>query len=1137
MSFLDKSFVRSQESIKAIYENTPRRKKTAVFGMSEFHKAFAVHGFNEFVLYVAADYVEAMEMLNVINSYGNNFVYLPPRDEVLFYRRTNQGAFGGQRSEALNRMIKAEEGVVTTIEALLQKYPCAESFKRNTIQLKKGESADIFSLVSRLVQMGYSRDEDLSHAGTFTRRGDILDVFCPSNLNPVRFEFFDDIIEDLRIVDRETKKSLSKTEEITVTPVRAFFREDFNAEQLIKDIDASRKKQRLSPDAATRLSSICGEVVAGIEGGAEFRSWALPFVNCSALSDYLPKDAVVIWDEPKRLSDRAKLLTDEHTSRVAYLLGKGEVLPEHATQLMAGGQWPMVSGGQVAFSAITAVSDFFKPDEIVNAKSSSVHGYRSDLKLLANDVKSWTGSDFKVVIFAGQDSEAIERVEKQVHGAKINCDPVKKGFINHSDKLVFIGYDDVFAKPKSVAKLKKNSASVFVAPDIGDFVVHEVHGIGRCEGIVTLDGSFGVKDFILVSYRDGDKLYVPVENANLLSRYSGAETVPKLSRLGGNEFEKIKAKVKKNIKEMAIDLIKLYADREKARGFVYPKDNYLEERFSDAFPHEETLDQLKCIMDVFNDLETDKVMDRLICGDVGYGKTEVALRAAFKVMLSGKQVAFLSPTTILCEQHFNTVKKRFEEFGIKIGCLNRFRSTKEQKQIIEDLKDGVLHFICGTHRLLSKDVRFENLGLLILDEEQRFGVEAKETIKTIKKNVDVLTLSATPIPRTLHMALTGMRDVSVILTPPKERLPVQTSVTESNETLIRDIILREAGRGGQVFLVYNRVETIDPFAARMQRLVPEVKFTVAHGQMQEKVLEESICNFANGLADVLVSSSIIENGIDIPNANTLVVYDADNFGLSQLYQMRGRVGRSDKPAYAYFMYRENKILSETAYKRLSSILEYTELGSGFKIAVRDLEIRGAGNVLGREQHGHMEKVGYDMYCRLLVESVGEIKGTPAVRREAVSLDIAMDASAASYIEDNESRMSFYRRLSEVCSKEEMNALRSEIADVFGAPSEQTINLLDIAEFKLEASEAGLSEVVARTDTIHICFRNAEALRQPGVFAALDKYKGKAQLDISSKLRISFRRSGSIRQMFDTVREFVSQITNYSEQMRISVGGV
>ena len=1122
-----------------IIQNTRGKKNTSAFGVCKKQKPFVAGMLPQFVLYVASDYVTAQDTLAQLNAFGKKYAYLPAKEEVLVSNKGSSVSSRALRSQVLFAMHNGLDGVVTTIDALCQKYPRKDSFFANVISLQKNGSDDIFALAKRLVKAGYCQVDEITVMGDFTRRGDILDVYCPGYDNPVRIEFFGDEIDDIRVFDKQTKKSIKKINKVDIVPLNQFFDGDFDVNHLYEQVWSSSRKQKLDPDAQTRLDTVIEGVVLGVENQNYSNGWLLPFVKNSVLADYLPTDTAIIWDEPKQTWDKVASIYDEHYQRVAYLLSKGEVLPESKDQLV---ERNVLFGlydnfAQTAFQGMSATNGFFNAKQVQKFRSTPLVAYQNKMQMLCDDLKNWVVNNYRVILYASDDQSAkLLQDELKYQGILVGvCDDedflqkgisvckktIPYGFVDHDNKIVLIGVFDVLSKSAKKQKLKKSNEKIFTTPDIGDYVVHELHGIGLCHGIESIETTHGTKDYIVVKYKNQDTLYVPVDATNLLSKYSGAEKAPKLNKLGGEEFKKVKSRVKEKVKEMAFDLLQLYAQREQARGFCYQADDYLEGEFAKSFVHNETADQLKCIDEIKKDLEGTRIMDRLVCGDVGFGKTEVALRAAFKVLASGKQVAFLAPTTILSEQHFKTAVSRMQDFGFNVQSLNRFRSKQEQNQIVDGLASGSVDMVCGTHRLLSKDVRFKDLGLLILDEEQRFGVEAKETIKNIKKNVDVLTLSATPIPRTLHMSLSGMRDISIIQTPPQERLPVETYVVESVDYLICDAIMREVNRGGQAFFVYNRVETIEEFTSKLSSLLPSVRFCVAHGQMNEGMLEKKIYEFTQGEYDVLVCSTIIENGIDIPNANTILVYDADCFGLSQLYQLRGRVGRSNRRAFAYFMYREDKILTTDANKRLNAVLEYTELGSGFKIAMRDLEIRGAGNVLGKEQHGHMEKVGYDMYCRLLNEAVDELKGKKAKEKIEVAVDIAIDANAKDYIPDGESRMAFYQRLSDISGQQDAIELVEEITDVYGNPPQQVLNLIDVCLLKQKASQLGISEITVRPDKTELCFFDVSRLQNQGVFDALEKFKDVTRLDVTHKLAVSFAyKNQNMSKVFEKVCEFV-----------------
>ena len=626
-------------------------------------------------------------------------------------------------------------------------------------------------------------------------------------------------------------------------------------------------------------------------------------------------------------------------------------------------------------------------------------------------------------------------------------------------------------------------------PKVGDYVVHETHGIGRCIALQKLNLNGTEKDYFVLEYLGGDKLYLPNEQADLISAYMGGDAQPRLHKIGGEQFAKIKQKVKEGVSKLAVDLLDLYAKREKIKGFVYSQDNYLYQEFENAFKHTETNDQLLAINDIKNDMHSTKIMDRLICGDVGYGKTEVAMRAIYKAVLDGKQVAFLCPTTILAEQHYQTAKERFNGFMVNVAVLNRFKTKSQQEQILKEVKEGKVDLLIGTHRLLSSDVVFKDLSLLVLDEEQRFGVGDKEKIKDLKKNIDVLTLSATPIPRTLNMALTGIRDISIIETAPRERIAVKTFVSEESDTLILNACKRELARGGQVLYVYNRVEHIYEQAERLKELLPNARIGVAHGQMPEKLLEQTIMSLYNKEFDILVATTLIESGIDLPLANTLIVIDSDRLGLGEMYQLRGRIGRSDRVAYAYFTYNPSKMLTADAYKRLDAILEYTELGSGFKIAMRDLEIRGAGNILGKEQHGHLEKVGYDMYCKLLESAIKELKGEKVKEIKPVKIDVAISALLPeTYVEAEEDRVKLYSNISQIQTEDEYQSAISLLNETYGNMPNEAQNLLKIAYLKNLCVKLGVRRVLINANVCKMYLYKTKEIMTEGLSRELSQSK-------------------------------------------------
>ncbi|MDD4832256.1 MAG: transcription-repair coupling factor [Clostridia bacterium] len=1078
----------------------PRGKKyTAAFGVLSAEKIYLASCADNFVLFVTNDYVFAQSVTRQLNETVGGFVYLPYFDDVLLFKRGINNAVMRSRNIALSEILRGAKGAVVCADSLTQLYPDKNEFEKSVFELTTGKNFPFETLAGKLSEIGYVRCDSVSVAGEFALRGDILDIFLPQYVNPVRVSFFGDTVESVKFfgADLAGKESV---ESVTVIPL--YLGSDTDA---LTKAEKSAAKQKLDSNGRARINTILAE--------SEKSGWLAPFKKQSQLYEFLPSDTVVIWDEPKLIESKLNRIYADHSARFPRLMAAGEVLPEHFTELI---DYAEVFEGyknykQVSLQQIPVVTSIFQPEEIVKFNSTPLFAYRYDIERLALDIRTWLKNGYDIAIFGGAE-ETSQRIQEHLHfygtsvaiGSAKNCSPeqgviipleFERGFVSHTNKLAVIGTKDLVHKAAQT-KIAKTKQQVFLTPSAGEYVVHEQHGIGMCLGIQNITGGWGTKDFIVVEYRDGDRLYVPVEASNLLSRFAGSDSAPRLSKIGGAEFERIKAKVKAGIKEMSVDLLKLYAERENKRGFIYKIDGYLCNEFDSSFEFTETPDQLKSIAEIDVDLTKDKIMDRLLVGDVGFGKTEVALRTAFKVIANGYQAALMAPTTILAQQHYETAKERMKSFDIRVECLNRFRTAAEQKEILRKLALGEVDFIVGTHRLLSKDVKFNKLGVLVLDEEQRFGVEHKEKLKELKTNIDVLTLSATPIPRTLHMALTGMRDISTISTPPKARLPIETFVVEESDEMIRDIIIREISRGGQIFLVYNRVETIERYASKIRNLVPEADVIVAHGQMDSVLLEKSVYDFSKGKHNVLICTTIIENGIDIPNANTLIIYDADYLGLSQLYQLRGRVGRSDRQAYAYLIYKENKIVTETAYKRLTSIMENSELGSGFKIAMADLEIRGAGNVLGREQHGHMQKVGYDMYVKLLSEAVAELKNEPLPRTIVnTTVEIDLDAYADdSYIADSESRMVFYQKMANVSSIKEKNDLLTELTEIYGKPPKEVVNLLTIVTVKLLAFKAGINELSLRKGTARLNFETKDALMRKVVFDAISKRGDNCVLD-------------------------------------------
>lgn len=1091
-----------------LHLDTRDKNFISAFGVQPNEKPVVVSGAKTCALYVCSDYVESQRVFRELSALaGGKVVYLPHKEDVLLYKRTASKNILFARNFALYSLLTGANFVVACIDSLMQFYPLKSRFEADCFTLQTGVCYDVKMLTKQLVVCGFTRVDGISAEGEFVIRGDILDLSLPFGKR-YRVDFFDDEIESIKVVDGDNIAKQS-VDSIDIYPL---YEATMLQANKLDELNAYINRQKVSENAKARLLEIVSQMQASAGGGVVDSSWLVPFVKSSTLADYLPTDTVIFWDEPKLLTNRVNFITNEHNQRVANLTKAGEVLPVHQKCLVDSAEVFKVGRHQVSLQTLAYAPQIGQPDAVYNFKTTAVPNYAMSDTQLATDVANWKRMGYEVVILAGDDGveptcQKLAQNGVYLHqGEHALPNPAEglilpigysKGFVSHTNKLALIGARDL-GRGLSKKQISKNKKQAFLSVERGDYVVHEIHGIGLCEGIQKITSPSGEqKDYIVVLYKNGDRLYVPVDSTNMLSRYSGGEN-PTLSKLGGEDFARVKNKVKAGIKQMSIDLLKLYAEREKARGFKYHIDQYLCDEFEQYFPFTPTDDQLKCQEEIVKDLTSNRIMDRVLVGDVGFGKTEVAMRAAFDVVSNGYQVAVLAPTTILAEQHFKTFSERMAHFDIKVACLNRFRLPDEQKAILQKLKDGNLDILIGTHRLLSKDVQFAKLGLLVLDEEQRFGVEHKEKIKAIKTSVDVLTMSATPIPRTLHMALSGIRDISTITTPPVERMAVETFVSEQSDTLLADVITRELARGGQVYCVYNSVQTIDSFAHKLKEMLPDAKIIVAHGQMGETALEDAILAFSEGKGDVLVCTTIIENGIDIPNANTLIVTNADKLGLSQLYQLRGRVGRSNKLAYAYFLYKEDKVLSEVAYKRLSSITEYSELGSGFKIAMKDLEIRGAGNILGREQHGHMVKVGYDMYAKLLQEAIAELKGQPVEKAINTEIEIDIEAYAPdNYIPLQTERMDFYQQLAGCKTTQEIDKTKEQLQNVYGTMPRQVENLFSVATLKVLANSVGIAKVCVKVGKGELVFTSRERMFCKAVFDTLTEFGSGVSVSSSS----------------------------------------
>jgi transcription-repair coupling factor (superfamily II helicase) len=990
-----------------------------------------------------------------------------------------------QRLQVLEGLARGERLIVVApVEAILRRLAPPELFCAEAVNLAVGDRVDLDKLLNLLPDLGYERVDLVEGRGQYALRGGILDVFPMTAHRPSRLEFFDDEVDSIRRFNISTQRTEEKAASLVIYPARELVVSPGAREaawMLLKKEywEQERKLTRSGDSGAVRqLREKFGKVLESADGSFAGIEHFLPYFykEVVTLVDYLPAGVPVFVDEPARLREIAASVQRERADTYAELLAKGSVLP---SQYQAWVEWnrleeALAGRRGIYISLLGRQPQPARVQNKVHFAGKTIPNFLGNLKMLAEEVHHWrlAGNAVIILVSSYQRAQQLlsalqdEKVDAFYAGALeghvragnvvITTGNLGSGFELPGCRLVVIAEPDLYGRRKRPRRKWKRTDRLapFVEIKAGDYVVHVNHGIGRYLGVVPLTLEGIRKEYLLLKFAGEDKLYVPVDQVGLIQKYLGGEgKAPRLSRLGGAEWSKAKGRVREAVREMARELLELYAARETMTGNAFSKDTVWQQEFEDSFPYEETPDQLRAVEEIKADMERPRPMDRLLCGDVGYGKTEVALRAAFKAVVDGKQVALLAPTTILAQQHFNTFRERLTGYPVSVEVLSRFRTPGEQRKVLKELLRGTVDIVIGTHRLLQEDVRFKDLGLLIVDEEQRFGVAHKERLKLLRKNVDVLTLTATPIPRTLHMSLVGMRDSSILETPPDDRYPVQTYVLEEDPVLIQEAIRRELGRDGQVFFVYNRIADMERVALWLQELVPEARIAVAHGQVREDELEQVMLDFMNREYDVLVCTTIIENGLDIPNVNTLIVKEAGMMGLAQLYQLRGRVGRSNRLAYAYFTFQRDRVLGEAAEKRLAAIREFTELGSGFKIAMRDMEIRGAGNILGAEQHGHIAAVGFDLYSRLLEEAIREARGEQTSQKIETTIELPVEAYIPdTYIPDTNQKVEIYKRIAGLASLSHLGELEEELVDRFGDPPGPVQNLMAVAKIRVLAGK-------------------------------------------------------------------------------------
>ncbi|CUO76416.1 Transcription-repair-coupling factor [[Eubacterium] contortum] len=1037
-------------------------------------------------------------------------VYLYPAKDLLFYHADIKGKYLiKQRMEVVRAILEAEEmesmdeggiTVITTMDAFLDGMPSLREIAKRRIHVEGTGTLDFIKLQEKLSAMGYEREVEIEGPGQYAVRGGILDVFPLTEELPVRIELWGDEVDSIRTFDVESQRSIENLDNVDIYPAAEFLGE---------------------------------------------RGKSVSFL------DYFPKEKSLLFlDEPLRLAEHADETAEEYLNSRKNREEAGmqeEEEPEIFSTKVIVDKMNQYYG--IGLTTLESKCGGFHVRDTYSLQTKGVNPYNNSFEMLTRDLKRLKRSGYRVILLSGSRTRArrlaedlrdydlssfySEDLHREVQPGEIMAayGHVAEGYEYPMLKFMVISETDIFGKQKRKKRRRTYEGQKiqnFSELKVGDYVVHENHGLGIYQGIEKIEVDKVTKDYMKISYAGGGALYILATQLDLIQKYAGADAKkPKLNKLGTSQWTKTKSQVRRAVRAVAKDLVELYAARQESQGFVYEPDTVWQKEFEEMFPFEETDDQLQAIADTKRDMESKKIMDRLICGDVGYGKTEIAIRAAFKAVQEGKQVVYLVPTTILAQQHYNTFVQRMRDFPVRVDLLCRFRTSAQQKKTVEDLKKGLVDIVIGTHRVLSKDVQFKDLGLLVIDEEQRFGVTHKEKIKKLRENVDVLTLTATPIPRTLHMSLIGIRDMSVLEEAPMDRMPIQTYVMEYNDEMVREAIERELSRDGQVYYVYNRVSDIADVAGRIQKLVPDAAVSFAHGQMNERQLENIMYDFINGDIDVLVSTTIIETGLDISNVNTMIIHDADRLGLSQLYQLRGRVGRSSRMAYAFLLYRRDKMLKEMAEKRLAAIREFTDLGSGFKIAMRDLEIRGAGNLLGEEQHGHMEAVGYDLYCKMLNEAVKQLKGELEEDVYTTTMDLNIDAYIPeSYIPNEFQKLDIYKRIASIENEEEMDDMIEELIDRFGDIPRKVQQLLNIAGLKALAHSAYVTAVEQKGDAYQFTMYEKAKVQPQKIPGLLQAYHGSLVFKADTPPYFLYQKKGrSGREKDENVLELVKKVLN------------
>ena len=1108
---------------------------------SLFHLIYSI--FNEIpnknlVLLVESE-ARANELCNELKNLIGDKVAVYPNFEIRFHNINSlETNLENHRIEIMNRLISNEKFIIiTTASALSKKLSTPKFFKSHYIYIDENSEVNLNELTERLIKMHYDRVDFVEAKGQFSIRGSIFDIYPVNFKNPVRIELFGDDVDSIRSFDINSQRSVEKLQSVELIPAKEMVLSKADVDNILtglkKDIEKLQKLKLFGKDIEKSTEKFY-KIYDDLKMNYHISNMDLisPYIkkgSFSTLLDYLSQDSIVCTEDILKIYDRNLEIENLFHENVLFSIENAEILDSHKDILIPFEKIlnRIKEFSIVNFTQLLKRTKIINPKSIVNLKTVETEVFNRKFDMLFQSLKYKLQRGYKIIIFAGS-LEKANNLKEILNSENINCNifedlefelkssilgistlNLESGFEYPIQKVLFLTHKEIYGTVKKTSKKSKKKSKEnlldYTDLNVGDFVVHENHGIGEYRGIEQIDVDGMVKDHILILYKGNDKLYIPTDQMNLIQKYIGKDGYrPKLNKLGSSEWVKTKTRAKKVLDEIALDLVQLYAKRDKIRGFAFSEDTSWQKEFEDSFIYEETYSQLRAINEIKRDMEQFKPMDRLLCGDVGYGKTEVALRAAFKAMMDDKQVAFLVPTTILAQQHYNTARERIGDFPLEVEMISRFRSPLKQKEILKNVKNGKVNLLIGTHKLLSNKLEFKDLGLLIIDEEQRFGVKHKEALKKIKENIDVLSLSATPIPRTMQMSLVGIRDMSILDDAPEERVTIATFVLEYNDSVIREAIYKELNRGGQVYFVYNRIKDMDKMYIELSKLIPDARIAMAHSKLTNKELENIMYDFQEGEYDILLCTTIIETGMDIKNCNTMIIYDADKMGLSQLYQLKGRIGRSTRRAYAYFTYEKDKVLTEISEKRLMAIRDFSEFGSGFKIAMRDLELRGAGNILGETQSGHIEPIGYEMYVRMLEESIRTVKGETLQIKNQTTIELSVDAYIpSSYIGDSNQKIDMYRKIAEISSREDFNEIYDELTDRFGDVPTTVLNVMNVSYLKSISTNLSFIKIIDRDKSVVFKFEqtNREILELIGRIS--DKFFKRIAFNMNENAELIF----------------------------------